>query len=253
LSYDYQLIQADTLDISSEFAQTQTRLAILGPVFSYRRTNNFLRPTKGFELEISPRVAAKFLGGETSYVEPLVSTSVYHPVFHRLFVAGHVMAAYIRPFGGVSRKPGYIDGVPRFERFFLGGDTIGPRIFESRTITPVRVVAAVDQFGNPILDSLGNPILVPAYVGGNKQLLLQFELGAPIGKTATLAGFFDAGGVYDDGERITTREMRMSAGLEFRIFVPAFQAPIRLIYGWPIRQQPGDRTSRFQFSVGLPF
>lgn len=253
VSYSYESIKADTIDLSQQFTATRTRLATLNPIYSYRKINSPLRPTKGFEFTLGPRIAAKAFGGDSNYLEPTVSTSAYHPVFRRLFVGGHLMGGYIRPFGEVQRIPGFIDGVPRFERFFLGGDTIGPRIFESRTLSPIRLIAAVDQFGNPILDSFGNPILVPAYVGGNKEVLGQFELGAPLGKTATLAGFFDAGGVYDNGENVNTRTMRMSAGVEFRIFIPAFQAPIRLIYGWPLRQQPGDRTSRFQFSIGLPF
>ena len=120
----------------------------------------------------------------------------------------------------------------------------------------------VDQFGNPI-DINGRPIDptkggIPAvvqgvYVGGNKSVLGQFELGFPIGKTATIAGFFDVGGVYDDGESISASGLRMSTGAEFRVFIPVFQAPIRLIYGWPVRRQPQDQISRFQFSIGLPF
>jgi outer membrane protein assembly factor BamA len=74
-----------------------------------------------------------------------------------------------------------------------------------------------------------------------------------IGKTATLVGFFDAGGSYDNGVDINWDQARVSAGFEFRIFLPVFQAPIRLIYGWPIQEQPFDQTSQFQFSIGLPF
>ncbi len=253
LGYNYETIKADTLDLSYIFTTTRTRLATLNPVFSYRKTNNFLRPTKGLEFDFAPRVALRALGGDVNYFEPTVSTSAYHPVFRRLFVAGHLLAGFISPFGDVRRVPGYLDGVPRFERFFLGGDTIGPRVFESRTISPVRLIAEVDQNGNPVLDSFGNPLLVASYVGGNKEVLGQFELGAPLGKTATLAAFFDAGGVYDNGQSVNTADMRMSAGLEFRVFIPAFQAPIRLIYGWPVREKPGDHTSHFQFSIGLPF
>jgi outer membrane protein assembly factor BamA len=91
------------------------------------------------------------------------------------------------------------------------------------------------------------------YVGGNKTVLGQFELGLPIGKTATFAAFLDAGGSYFEDEQIGTDKLRVAAGLEFRVFLPVFQAPIRLIYGWPLRSVSGDRTNRFQFSIGLPF
>lgn len=262
LTYGYESVSADTLDLSSQFASTRTKIASLSPVFSYKRVNNYLRPTHGFEFSLVPQIAFKALGGDNDYYRPRVSTSIYHPVFTRFFVAAHLEGQYIHPFGSLDRRPGYIDGVPRFERFYLGGDTIGPRVFETRTISPTRTVVQVDQFGHPI-DANGN-IVDPAtggipavisgvYVGGNKALLGQFELGFPIGKTATIAGFFDAGGVYDDGERINGTNLRMSTGLEFRVFIPVFQAPIRLIYGWPLRKLDTDRISRFQFSIGLPF
>ena len=60
-------------------------------------------------------------------------------------------------------------------------------------------------------------------------------------------------GVYDNGVNISYDEARVSAGFEFRVFLPVFQAPIRLIYGWPLREFEQDRSSSFQFSIGLPF
>ena len=46
---------------------------------------------------------------------------------------------------------------------------------------------------------------------------------------------------------------RMSAGLEFRFHLPIFPVPLRLIYGFPIRELQFDRTNRFQFSIGRSF
>ena len=105
------------------------------------------------------------------------------------------------------------------------------------------------------------------FVGGSKFGLVQFEFGMPIGKTATIAAFFDAGGVYDTGEDWGADGLRVSAGVEFRVFLPVFRAPIRLIYGWPLREVSfvdidpltgfernlSDRTTNFQFAIGLPF
>ncbi len=251
VSYQYQSIEADTLDLTADFTQTSTTLASITPLFRYRKVNNFLRPTNGQEILLLPQVTWDALGGENNYFKPRIEASIYRPLFRRFFVAGHIELAWIKPFGTFRREPGLVGGVPRFERFFLGGDTIGPRVFETRTISPVELRARLDSDGDPI--PFGGELLFPVFVGGSKMALLQFELGLPVGRTATIAAFFDVGGTYNNGEDFTVETARMSTGLEFRVFLPVFQAPIRLIYGWPVREQPFDRTNRFQFSIGLPF
>lgn len=251
VSYGYQSIEADTLDLTADFAESSTRIGSITPLFVYRNLNDFLRPTKGLELLVIPQIAWDGLGGDTSYFKPRVEVSVYQPIFKRFFVAANAEVGWVRAFGNNDREAGSINGVPRFERFFLGGDTIGPRVFETRTISPVEFRARVDSDGDPVPS--GTELVFPVFVGGSKMGLFQFEFGLPIGRTATFATFFDVGGTYNDGEDFTFDTARMSAGVEFRVFLPVFQAPIRLIYGWPIREQEFDRTSRFQFSIGLPF
>lgn len=252
ITYSYENIKADTSDLSSTYSQTSTRLGSVYPVFSYKNVNNPMRPTRGQELNISPQITARAFGSNTNFLKPTLAFSIWRPLSPKLFFGLHMETAALFPFGERKRDPGFVDYVPRFERFFLGGDTYGPRVFESRTISPIRYRALVDNNGNGDPGN-GIPVVQKVWVGGNKMLLTQFELGVPIGKTATFAAFFDAGGVYDNGQRINTKDMRMSAGVEFRIFLQVFQAPIRLIYGWPIRKQPEDQTNKFQFSVGLPF
>lgn len=248
VEYQYQSIEADTFDISRTFDTTTTRLGTVSPSIWYRNIwPDPYRPTRGYDLRLTLPVTAEPFGADVNYVRPRAEVTVYKPLSKRLFVAAHVEGSWIRKFGTLFRQPGFIDGVPRFDRFYLGGDLLGPRVFETRTISPVQFLQQVDTNGNPV----GAPGL--AFVGGTKMLLTQFELGFPVGKTATIAGFADAGGVYAAGEDIGWDAARVSAGFEFRVFLPVFQAPIRLIYGWPIKQKDGDRTSSFQFSIGLPF
>jgi outer membrane protein assembly factor BamA len=42
-------------------------------------------------------------------------------------------------------------------------------------------------------------------------------------------------------------------GLEMRIFLPIFQAPIRFIYGVNLDPFPDEESSDFQFSIGTTF
>lgn len=255
MRYSYESIIADTPDISASFTRTETRLASITPIFNTRHLNNPLRPTRGYELTIMPQITAEFLGSEVNFIRPRIEGSYYRPVYRKFFVALHGEFAWINRFGSkVVRKSGFVDGVPRFQRFFMGGDTIGPRVFETRSLSPLRWFVPVDVNGDTVPDPITGIVTPrPALVGGSKFGLVQAELGLPIGKTATIAAFVDAGGVYDNGVDFGTEDLRVSAGLEFRVFLPVFQAPIRLIYGWPLREVEGDRTNRFQFSIGLPF
>ncbi|MBP1611711.1 MAG: bamA, partial [Acidobacteria bacterium] len=253
LIWSFEQVEASTIDLSAQFATTETVLSNITPVFNYKRVNNYLRPTYGYELSVLPTISLKALGSDLDYFKPRLAGTIYRPLGPRFFLAGHGEIAWIWPFREVERAPGYVDGVPRFQRYFIGGDIIGPRIFETRTISPVRFIVQLDQNGNPVVGPGGNPQVALAQVGGSKMALLQFEAGVLIGKTATLVGFFDAGGAYDNGVDISWDESRASAGFEFRVFLPVFQAPIRLIYGWPVKEQPFDQTSQFQFSIGLPF
>ncbi|HKC24679.1 MAG TPA: BamA/TamA family outer membrane protein, partial [Thermoanaerobaculia bacterium] len=80
-----------------------------------------------------------------------------------------------------------------------------------------------------------------------------------------LAAFFDAGNAWLEGQSTNLLKMRSSVGLEMRIFLPIFQAPLRFIYGinlHPITildQQnlplPNgvEKKTNFQFSIGTTF
>jgi outer membrane protein insertion porin family len=248
LEYQYQSISADTFDISRNFDTTRTRIATITPSYWYRYVRpDFYRPTRGLDYRFSLPIATDVLGGEVNYIRPRAEVTYYKPLFGKFFMAAHVEASWIRPFGETVREPGFVDGVPRFDRFFLGGDTLGPRVFETRSISPIEFRVSVDDNGNVG----GAP--VPVFVGGTKMGLAQFEFAYPVGKTATFASFLDIGGVYPAGVDFNWNDARVSAGVEFRVFLPVFQAPIRLIYGWPLREQAGDRVNNFQFSIGLPF
>ena len=255
IRYGIQSVEADVLDLSQPFGTDKIRIGTLTPLYYYSNKNDLYRPTQGFEISLAPQLAAEFLGGDTNYWKPRIDVKAWRPLFGKLFVGARAEVAWIDSFGTINRDPGrnLVDGVPQFERFFLGGDRIGPRVFETRTISPIRRMVRVNPDGTVPVDLAGNPQLFDAFVGGSKSALFQLEVGMTVGKAATVALFFDAGGVYDNGVNIGREGMRSAAGVEFRVFLPVFQAPIRLIYGVPLQQEPGDRTNAFQFSIGTPF
>jgi outer membrane protein assembly factor BamA len=116
-----------------------------------------------------------------------------------------------------------------------------------------------------IVDVLGNPIGMPAgdfagggvpvliEVGGDRMYLVQSELVFPINPTAEVAAFVDAGDALFEDTAFGFETARVSAGLELRFYLPIFPVPLRLIYGVPVREIEGDRTSNFTFSIGKSF
>ena len=47
--------------------------------------------------------------------------------------------------------------------------------------------------------------------------------------------------------------MRVDYGLELRFYLPVFQAPLRLIYGFIQDPGPGEDPTNFIFSIGTTF
>ena len=142
-----------------------------------------------------------------------------------------------------------VDGVPRYLRFYLGGEYMGPRIYETRSISPIRII------DKPYVDAEGNLAFYQTLemVGGNKFLVFQFEYVIPISEPVALALFFDAGNAFDNDQNFSLSDLRMSAGIEIRFYIPMFQVPLRLIYGVPFNNKPWDEINRFQFSIGSSF
>lgn len=270
---------------STALSRSHTTIGSLTPSYSYDKVDDPFRPTRGRILTFSAQVAGRAFGGDNSFIKPLVQFTQYFPFIRKTFFGLHLEGGYVAPYGSASPQGGEIMDIPRFERFFVGGDLLGPRIFETRSISPVVFVArdgtAIAFKKKDILrtngrDILGNPIYTfcdPRFdfdgtpgcgvdqhftpgrdrIGGNRYFLTQFEYAIPVANPFILAFFLDAGNAFAEGESFNFDTLRVSGGLEARIYLPVFQAPIRFILGRPIKKQPGDNTNAFQFSIGTSF
>jgi outer membrane protein insertion porin family len=220
----------------------RTTNSSLIPLLTYNTVNNPLHPTRGLTIRTSLELTGTFLGGDNEFMKPLLQTSFYLPVMHRTTLALHAEGGYVEALNGHL--------IPRSERFFLGGDTRGPRIFQTRSLAPFGPVAGV----SPIADSEGNVIGIPfAEVGGNSFALLQSELVFSVSQPLDLALFLDAGNAFAENGGFDLGNLRYSTGIEARFFLPVFQAPLRLIWGKVLDEKPGDQLNSFQFSIGFPF
>lgn len=102
-------------------------------------------------------------------------------------------------------------------------------------------------------DTNGDGVLGTVLPGGTQYLQFNAEYAIPLNDTVEFAMFYDVGNAYDDGEKVSLSNMRVDYGIELRFFLPIFQAPLRLIYGFIDNPLPGEDPSNFIFSIGTTF
>jgi len=247
----------------------QNRISSLTPSANYNRVNNPYRPSRGWSLGIRAQFAGGFLGGDTSFFRPIARYSGYRRATRRTFFGFHSELGMIRPVSGNSiENTATVNGIPASQRFWIGGDVLGPRVFETRSISPLRFVS-LDPLGriqDITDDPIGDPVrkwdrngdgVVNAFdlveLGGNRFYLLQAEYVFPLNQTVELAAFADFGNSLYETTPWGFTGLRVSTGIELRLYLPVFPVPLRLIYGKAIQQEPGDRTNSFTFSIGRSF
>ncbi|HEU4400904.1 MAG TPA: POTRA domain-containing protein [Candidatus Polarisedimenticolia bacterium] len=106
---------------------------------------------------------------------------------------------------------------------------------------------------DPGEDTNGDGAFGTVFPGGSQFVLLNAEYTVPLGDTVEFATFYDAGNAYDDHERVELNNLRVDYGFELRFYLPVFQAPLRLIYGFIQNPRQGEDRANFIFSIGTTF
>ncbi|HET6893691.1 MAG TPA: BamA/TamA family outer membrane protein, partial [Pyrinomonadaceae bacterium] len=202
--------------------------------FSYDTRNASIDPTTGREFSVA--IALAGLGGDVRTYQPTLSYTQFFPmrrkrsehpeVFGFRIIAGTVGSFATTSKVRNSNSLAFVDGVPIFERFFLG-DEFTIRGYNVRSISPIapldtfitsqNVVIAQNDFGAPVevpglppgaanigvftgisgsnVASIGRSF---TSVGGDTQLLGNFEYRIPVvGNTVSLAAFADIGSAFN--------------------------------------------------------
>jgi outer membrane protein insertion porin family len=207
------------------------------PTFLIDSRDSRLETTSGMKFSTTVEYAGGFLGGDNYFYRPEVNFSYFQPIrlgALRTVAAVNLEAGWVEPFDEENHPL-----VP-LERYYLGGEN-SVRGFEFRSIF-VR-----DENGNPVLDETGY------YKGGNKFIQANLEYHFLLGGPFRILAFYDAANVYDEEHNYDVSGLRTSAGVEMRIFVPVFGAPLRFIYASNLDPLPDDRFESFQFSIGATF
>jgi outer membrane protein insertion porin family len=190
----------------------------------------YLDPKTGSRNTIFVEYAGGPLGGDPEFIKSVADSARFFPLpWDTVFMIrgriGYVVSLIDKP-------------IPIGERFFVGGSG-SVRGFRYGTAGPV--------------DSSGNR------VGGNKELIFNFEYNFPIVPAARLKGvlFYDMGRGFDDnlvpGEPtdINYHDLRHSWGWGFWWLSPI--GPLRFEWGYIIHQKPTDQPSQFEFNIGTLF
>ena len=203
--------------------------------FSYDTRNASIDPTSGRELSAAIAVAGLF--GDVRTYQPTISYTHFIPVrrkksprpevFGFRIIAGTVGSFAITDKVRNANSLAFVDGIPIFERYFLG-DEFTIRGYNVRSISPIAPVDTFITSRNVVFSSTGAgdieqvPGLPPqaaitlgtftgasgsnvvslrrsfTSVGGDAQLLGNFEYRIPIiGDAVSLAAFADIGTAFN--------------------------------------------------------
>ncbi|HEV2666373.1 MAG TPA: BamA/TamA family outer membrane protein, partial [Blastocatellia bacterium] len=132
------------------YSQPRIITSRITPSIYYNTKNASLDPTRGKSLFMGVALSGGVLGGDVNTFQPQLDFQYFKPVLRRRSDKPHVLAMrfkadHIRAYGspppvrqGDTRSLSFLNGVPIFERFFLGGE-YDIRGYNVRSITPAVV------------------------------------------------------------------------------------------------------------------
>jgi outer membrane protein insertion porin family len=186
----------------------------------------FLDPKTGSRNSVFVEYAGGLFGGDPNFVKTLGDSAWYFPLFWDTVIMARGRFGYVE---SLIDKP-----IPLGERFFVGGgNPTTVRGFRYGSVGP--------------MDASLNRL------GGNKELIYNFEYTFPIVPAARLKGvlFYDIGKAFDNYETVKYSELRHSMGWGFWWLSPI--GPLKFEWGYIIHRKPADQASQFEFNIGTIF
>ena len=212
-------IDTDASVVIQEQKGTNTTSSITPSLVRDSR-DNYLDPSRGSRNSATFTFAG--LGGSNKFIKGLLDSAWYFPLGETTIM--------------LRGRFGYASGIfgktlPLYENFYVGG------------LYTVRGLGFGDAGPkDPNTDDA---------IGGNTELVFNAEYIFPLYPEMKLKGvvFFDAGKAYEDFQNFGS--LRYTTGLGFRWLSP--MGPIRLEWGYNIKQESGESASKFEFAFGSVF
>ncbi|MEI8176275.1 MAG: BamA/TamA family outer membrane protein, partial [Candidatus Omnitrophota bacterium] len=182
-----------------------------------------LYPTTGSQVDLTAESAFKALGADYNFSRYEANAALYRTPVGKITLAAHFKAGWVQGFGTS-------DGVPFFERYFVGS---------SSTVRGFK-------WGTAGLSSAqGTPL------GGNILLLGSLEARFPLYKKLQGALFFDSGRTFSKVEEVSHLDLREGAGFGLRYLTPWFVA--RADCGFAVDRRNEESAANAYVTIGLPF
>lgn len=233
----------DATDIIKELVgegKTLTSKGITKLHFDTR--DKVINTSEGWDNSLTVTYAGDVLQGDVAFIKYVLEAGYYLPLFWGTVGHAHTEGGYI----GKNGK-GWL---PSYERFYLGGLN-SLRGYDWRDVGPKR------------FNSLGNL----SEVGGNKYVQFNLEYIFPLVKKAGLMGlvFYDMGNAFEDDlsdeyladgvddidDSFDLTNLRSSVGYGIRWYSPL--GPLRLEYGHVLDRREGEKSGRWEFTMGAGF
>lgn len=237
------------------------RTISLRPALVYDTRDNRLFPSSGIYLQLSTEFATSAFGSEIEFLRYRYTGRFYYNLGGGTGQPGTGFILKLNTEVGYITSPS-TDGVPIFQRFFLGG-ILDVRGFRLRTIGPRLPL-------NQSLDPNAPVINNGANIGGNLEAYENFELEFPIIDKVGIRGvvFLDAGNAWNTEQKWCSTTpapqfsklvqpcfdpsslgyLRTSTGFGIRWFSPL--GPLRFEWGFPLAPLPYEESYVFEFTIG---
>ncbi len=202
------------------------------PSYSFDSRDDPFDANRGKRLSARLRLAGGPLGGTFDYVRPEVNFTLFKPLGKRVTFAVNTEVGEFFPYSGSE--------VPLYERYRLGGD---------RSLRGIPYYSVLPRTADGAYFYADNGV----QLGGDRYWLGNVELQFRVGPPVKVVLFTDLGNTYVEQQGWDLALYRHTAGIEFRVFLPIFQAPIRFIYGINLDPFPDEDRTDFQFSIGSTF
>jgi outer membrane protein insertion porin family len=227
--------------LSNQFSSGRTSSIRLS--FNYDKRDNRLFPSNGHLESASAEFASSIFGSQNLFQRYRLIERRYWPLGYGFVFKANLSLGYIRATDPINHP------VAISEKFFEGGiNTI--RGYLLRSISPTLRIAS------SLAPDAG---LFDFQVGGNKELVTNWEIEFPIFEGAGVRGvvFYDAGNAFSEKENFFQSSQRggtlplglfHSAGFGVRWFSPL--GPLRFETGFPLTRRATDDPYVFEFTIG---
>jgi outer membrane protein insertion porin family len=211
--------------------------------FNYDRRDNRLFPTNGHLESASAEFAAAAFDSQNLFQRYRLIERFYRPIVWGLVFKVNLSLGYIRATDPLNHP------IAISEKFFAGGIN-SIRGYILRSLSPTKKIASSRDPEAGIVEFA---------VGGNKELITNWEIEFPIIESAGVKGvvFYDAGNTFSETENLFQSAQRggnlplglfHSTGFGIRWFSPL--GPLRFEVGFPLTRRSIDDPYLFEFTIG---